>query len=122
MLDHKFSLNEDIRFRVMRILERNPDTTQRELAHQLGVSLGAINFCLRALADKGLVKMANFAYSKNKFKYVYLLTPAGIAVKAELTSSFLKRKIQEYESLKAEIEALQSETTPLRNREQAASR
>lgn len=94
----------------MRLLEENPDLTQRELAQKLGVSVGGLNYCLKALTEKGLVKMQNFANSKNKFGYVYVLTPRGIAEKARLTSNFLKRKMEEYEALKAEIETLRLET------------
>ncbi len=90
----------------MRILQENPDLTQRELAEKLGMSVGGLNFCLNALIDKGLVKMQNFSNSKNKFKYVYLLTPMGIAEKVALTNRFLSRKMEEYEALKLEIEAL----------------
>ena len=93
----------------MRILQENPDLTQRELAEKLGMSVGGLNYCLNALIDKGLVKMQNFSNSKNKFKYVYLLTPMGIAEKVALTTRFLSRKMQEYEALKAEIESLSSE-------------
>ncbi len=93
----------------MRILQENPDFTQRELADMLGMSVGGLNYCLNALIDKGFVKMGNFQKSKNKFKYVYLLTPQGIAEKVSLTSHFLRRKMDEYEALKAEIEALRSE-------------
>ena len=93
----------------MRILQENPDLTQRELADQLGMSVGGLNYCLKALIDKGFVKMQNFQNSKNKFKYVYLLTPQGITEKVTLTSRFLKRKMEEYEALKVEIEALKSE-------------
>jgi EPS-associated MarR family transcriptional regulator len=96
-------------FKVMRILQDNPDLTQRELAEKLGMSVGALNYCLRALIDKGFVKMSNFQKSKNKFKYVYLLTPQGMAEKMALTSRFLKRKMEEYDALKAEIEALKAE-------------
>jgi EPS-associated MarR family transcriptional regulator len=91
----------------MRILQENPDLTQRELAEKLGVSLGGINYCLSSLKEKGWVKMQNFAKSKNKFGYVYVLTPSGVAEKATLTSRFLKRQMAEYEALKVEIEALQ---------------
>lgn len=93
----------------MRILEENPDLTQRELAEKLGVSVGGLNYCLKALMEKGLVKMQNFGQSKNKFGYIYILTPMGIAEKAALASDFLKRKMSEYDALKAEIEALKSE-------------
>jgi EPS-associated MarR family transcriptional regulator len=100
---------EDTAFRVMRLLQVNPDLTQRELAQELGVSVGGLNYCLKALIDKGWVKMQNFSQSKNKFGYVYILTPTGMAEKAELTSRFLKRKMSEYEALKVEIDALQYE-------------
>ncbi len=90
----------------MRLLEANPDLTQRQLADALGVSVGGLNYCLKALIQKGFVKVSNFRQSKNKFGYVYLLTPAGAGEKARLTASFLHRKMQEYEVIKAEIEAL----------------
>jgi EPS-associated MarR family transcriptional regulator len=100
---------EDTAFRVMRLLQANPDLTQRELAKSLGMSVGGLNYCLNALIEKGWVKVQNFSQSKNKFGYVYLLTPSGMAQKAALTSRFLMRKLQEYEALKAEIDSLQAE-------------
>ena len=106
MTSRQAQIQEDTNFRVMRILQENPDLTQRELAEKLGVSVGGLNYCLNALMDKGWVKMQNFQNSKNKFKYVYLLTPQGIAEKANLTSRFLERKMREYENLKAEIVSL----------------
>ncbi len=106
MTSRQAQIQEDTYFRVMRILQENPDLTQRELAEKLGVSVGGLNYCLKALIDKGWVKMQNFQNSKNKFKYVYLLTPQGIAQKVALTSRFLERKMQEYEALKAEIESM----------------
>jgi len=106
MTSRQAQIQEDTYFRVMRILQENPDLTQRELAEKLGVSVGGLNYCLKALMDKGWVKMQNFQNSKNKFKYVYLLTPQGIAERVALTSRFLDRKMQEYEALKAEIESL----------------
>lgn len=104
-------MNESTHFRIMRILQDNPDLTQRELADKLGMSVGGLNYCLKALIDKGFVKMGNFQKSKNKFKYVYLLTPQGIAEKVALTSRFLKRKLEEYEALKNEIDALTVEVS-----------
>lgn len=98
---------EDLHFRVLRLLQDRPDISQRELAAQLGISHGKMNYCLNALMEKGLIKLGNFHNSQHKFKYVYLLTPAGIAEKAALTGRFLQRKMAEYEGLKAEIEALQ---------------
>jgi len=102
-------LQEDTAFRVLRILEAEPDISQRALADRLGLSLGGLNYCLKALVDKGFVKLENFSNSRHKFGYVYLLTPAGLAEKAALTGRFLKRKMREYESLKAEIEDLRRE-------------
>lgn len=102
---------EDTYFRVLHILKENPDLTQRELAGKLGVSVGSLNYCLKALIDKGWVKMHNFSQSKNKFGYIYVLTPQGIAEKAFLTSRFLKRKKAEFEALRAEIESLRTEET-----------
>ena len=109
MTSRQAKLQEDTYFRVMRLLEENPDLTQRELAEKLGISVGGLNYCLKALMEKGLVKMKNFANSKNKFGYVYVLTPTGMAEKAAITQRFLKRKMEEYEALKAEIQALKSE-------------
>lgn len=106
MTSRQAKLQEDTYFRVMRLLQENPDMTQRELAQELGVSVGGLNYCLKALMEKGWVKMQNFAHSKNKFGYVYVLTPHGIAQKAALTSRFLRRKLEEYDTLKAEIEML----------------
>ena len=94
---------------MLRILQSNPDLTQREIAHLLGVSTSGLNYCLNALIDKGWVKVLNFSESKNKFGYVYLLTPSGVAEKAALTGRFLKRKILEYEALRSEIESLSEE-------------
>ena len=105
----KSNFQEDNIFRIMQILQKQPDITQRELAEQVGISLGGINFCLRALTDKGLIKMVNFAKSKNKFGYIYVITPAGLAEKATITKNFLKRKLQEHEALKDEIKNLQTE-------------
>ena len=115
MTSRQAKLQEDTYFRVMRILQENPDLTQRELAEKLGISVGGLNYCLKALMEKGLVKMKNFANSKNKFGYVYVLTPTGIAEKSAITHRFLQRKMDEYEALKAEIEALRSEVNKERS-------
>ena len=109
MTSRQAKLQEDTYFRVMRILQSNPDLTQRELAERLDVSVGGLNYCLKALMEKGWIKMLNFTHSKNKFGYVYVLTPRGLAEKARLTGSFLKRKREEYECLRLEIETLQLE-------------
>ena len=100
-------LQEDTHFRVLALLERSPDISQRELARQLGVSLGGVNYALRALVDRGMVKAQNFSKSERKLAYAYVLTPQGLAEKTKLTARFLKRKLEEYEALKSEIEALQ---------------
>ncbi len=110
MTSRQAKLQEDTYFRVMRLLQENPDLTQRELAQKLGVSVGGLNYCLKALMEKGLVKMQNFQQSKNRFGYIYVLTPIGIAEKAVLTNRFLKRKMEEYEALRAEIETLKKDT------------
>ena len=93
----------------MKLLEANPDLSQREMGKALGISFGGIHYCLNALVAKGLVKIENFSHNQNKFGYVYLLTPSGIAEKAALTGVFLKRKMEEYEVLKLEIAQLKSE-------------
>ena len=109
MTSRQANRQDETHFRVMRILQDNPDLTQRELAQKLGISVGGLNYCLNALIDKGFVKVSNFQQSKNKFKYVYLLTPQGFAEKVAMTSRFLKRKMDEYDALKGEIEALKVE-------------
>ncbi len=103
------SLTSELQFRVMRLLEINPQMNQRELSKSLGVSLGCINYCLNALIAKGSIKIKNFRNEKNKWVYSYLLTPKGLAEKTALTGSFLKRKMHEYQQLKEEIEALCAE-------------
>ena len=102
-------MTDEIHFRVLRIIETNPEITQRELANELGVSLGKINYCLKGLIEKGWVKANNFKNSNNKLAYLYILTPSGIEQKARITAQFLKRKISEYEELKIEIERLKHE-------------
>ena len=109
MVSRQAKIQEDTNYRVMRLLHNNPDMTQRELAEELGVSVGGLNYCLKALISKGLIKMQNFRNAKNKFGYVYILTPKGFTEKAALTHRFLKRKIEEYETLKIEIELLKIE-------------
>ena len=109
MTSSRSQLQEDTYFRVLRLLQDNPDMTQREIAQSLGLSTSGLNYCLKALIDKGWVKVHNFSQSKNKFGYIYVLTPQGIAEKLALTSRFLKRKLSEYDALKAEIDGLQAE-------------
>ena len=94
--------NQD-HFEVLRKIQKKPDATQRELAEQLGFSLGKLNYCLKALKVKGLIKIDNFSKNPNKTGYLYVLTPKGIAEKTKLTINFMKRKMQEYDELKKEI-------------------
>jgi EPS-associated MarR family transcriptional regulator len=111
MPSRRSQLQEDTYFRVLRMLQDNPDLTQREIAQQLGVSTSGMNYCLNALIDKGWVKVQNFSQSKNKFGYIYVLPPRGIAEKAMLADRFLNRKMTEYEQLHTEIESLKAEST-----------
>jgi EPS-associated MarR family transcriptional regulator len=104
-------LTDEYRYKILKILELNPEISQRDLARELGVSLGRVNFCLKALIEKGLLKAANFRNSQNKLAYMYLLTPRGIEEKTHITSQFLKIKMQEYQHLEAEIEALRRESS-----------
>lgn len=100
---------EEIQFEVLRRLHQTPEISQRVLAQELGVSLGSINFCFQALVEKGWIKMQNFGQSKNKLRYVYLLTPIGVAEKSKMTAEFLKRKMAEYAVLQQEIERLKAD-------------
>lgn len=102
-------LTLDIRHKVLSLLSEEPTLSQRELSEKLGVSLGKINYCVKALVSKGSLKMKNFRNSQNKKAYAYILTPKGIEQKAHLTIEFLKIKMQEYELIKKEIEELQSQ-------------
>ena len=97
----------DMHYRVLALIEANPAITQRALAAALGVSLGRVNYGLRALVEKGLIKVNNFKASETKLSYAYLLTPKGVMEKSALTKAFLAHKMQEFDALKAEIEALQ---------------
>lgn len=100
---------EEVRFRVLRLIESRPDISQRELADELGVSLGQINYQLKALKERGLIKVGNFMRSDNKLAYIYLLTPKGVADKLAITKRFLVRKRQEFELMKTELEELEQE-------------
>ena len=95
--------NDQDHFDVLRRIQKSPESSQRELAEKLGFSLGKLNYCLKELKLKGFVKMNNFKRSKNKIKYIYVLTPGGIAAKTKLTINFMKRKMKEYDELKKEI-------------------
>ena len=102
-------LTDEYRYKILKALEKNPEISQRDLARELGVSLGRTNYCLKALIDVGLLKASNFRNSKNKLAYMYLLTPSGVKEKSAITERFLKAKLQEYEALQAEIDMLRAE-------------
>jgi EPS-associated MarR family transcriptional regulator len=114
MTSRQSILQEDTYYRVMSMLQENPNLTQRELAARLGLSLGGLNYCLRALINKGFVKMQNFNKAENKLRFIYLLTPRGIKEKSALTYRFLDRKMKEYEALRAEIEALKCQVDKIK--------
>jgi len=104
-------LREDVKFRILRLLEDNPHMSQRELAKEVGVSTGGIHYVLNALLNKGLLKVGNFTAAKDKRRYAYVLTPKGLSEKADLTQRFLARKRAEYAALKEEIDALEQEAS-----------
>ena len=109
MTSKRTKLQEDTHFRVLRLLQENPEMSQRELAAAVGVSVGGMHYVLNALIEKGLVKLGNFTAAEDKRRYAYVLTPKGIKEKSIITSRFLKRKLAEYEALKQEIEELRRE-------------
>jgi EPS-associated MarR family transcriptional regulator len=108
-------LTDEYRYKILKILETNPEISQRDLAHELGISLGRANFCLKALIQKGLLKATNFRNSNNKLAYMYILTPSGIEEKAQITANFLKIKLQEYAALEHEIAELRADAKLLEN-------
>jgi len=109
-------METDVHYKLMRLVESNPGMSQRELARELGISLGKVNYCLRALIRRGWVKATNFTNSQNKAAYMYLLTPRGVEEKARLTMRFLQVKMQEYEALRAEIEQMHQEARAARRK------
>jgi EPS-associated MarR family transcriptional regulator len=109
-------LSDENRYKLLKLLDENPQMNQREIALALGLSLGKANYCLKALIEKGLIKAGNFNRSTNKKAYVYLLTLKGLEEKASVTLSFLERKKIEYEELKAEIRTLQNEAKSIKNK------
>ena len=120
MSSRQAQLQKDTHYRLMQLLQDKPTMSQRAMARALGISFGGVNYCLNALMAKGLVKVNNFSQNQNKFSYVYLLTPQGIAEKAALTASFLQRKMDEYEALKAEIASLTLEVKKADQRHKAS--
>ncbi len=109
-------LSDEMRYKLMRLLEANPEMSQRDVARELGISLGRVNYCLQALIRKGWIKAANFKNSHQKAAYMYLLTPRGIEEKASLTVRFLKIKMHEYEKLRTEIEEMRREAEAVTQR------
>lgn len=103
-------LREEVRFRILRVLEHNPEISQRALAKEVGISIGGVHYVLKALVQKGLVKFGNFSASNDKIRYAYILTRRGLSEKAILTRKFLLRKREEYEALRLEIEELKAES------------
>jgi len=102
-------LTDETRYRLLRILEANPHASQRDLAHELGVSVGKVNYCLNALIKRGVLKARNFKNNRNKRAYMYYLTPRGFEEKARVTARFFRQRLAEYAALSAEIEALRRE-------------
>jgi EPS-associated MarR family transcriptional regulator len=102
-------LTDEVRYKLLMLLESNPTVSQRDAARELGISLGKLNYCLKAVVDKGWVKASNFKNSHNKIAYMYLLTPRGIKEKGRVTVRFLHRKMEDYESLRAEIERIRAD-------------
>tara|TARA_B110000259_G_C13681889_1_gene268664 strand:+ start:175 stop:477 length:303 start_codon:yes stop_codon:yes gene_type:complete len=99
---NKFN-NEEDKFEVLRTIQKNPQSSQRKLANELGFSLGKLNYCVKALKQKGLIKINNFKKKENKIDYLYILTPKGIDYRLKLTLRFMKKKMKEYDELKKEI-------------------
>jgi EPS-associated MarR family transcriptional regulator len=114
-------LSDEYRYKILKSLEANPEISQRELAGELGISLGRVNYCVQALIEKGLVKAKNFRNSKNKKGYAYLLTPRGIEEKAKITVQFLKIKIAEHEALTKEIKGLREEAVQVQRQHSGAA-
>lgn len=109
MAGRRAQIQEDVRYRVLRLLSANPEMSQRELAEAVGISLGGVHYVIAALVEKGLIKLGNFRSASDKRRYAYILTPRGLAEKATITRRFLARKVEEYEELRMEIEDLQRE-------------
>jgi len=107
-------LTDEYRYRILKLLDSDPEMSQRQLARELDISLGRVNYCLQALIEKGFVKVGNFRNSSDKRAYLYMLTPSGIKAKAKITLKFLKVKIAEYETLRKEVSDLRREAASLK--------
>ena len=113
-------LDDEVKYQLLKLLEQDPSLSQRAISKQMGISLGKVNYCLRALIDKGIIKARNFYKNKNKTAYSYYLTPKGFEEKTKITFRFLQSKLTEYENLKLEIEDIRKEAEAL-NEKQAKS-
>ncbi|MBU2862993.1 MarR family EPS-associated transcriptional regulator [Reinekea forsetii] len=102
-------LTDELRYKLLKALEQNPNLSQRQLSKELGISLGKVNYCINALLDVGVLKAQNFKSSQNKLAYAYVLTPKGLEEKAEVTTRFLHRKLKEYAEIEREIETIKAE-------------
>ena len=112
MSNRRQTANDETLFWTLKLLQEKPGVTQRNLAKEVGINVSSINFCLKALVDKGWIKLGNFSKNPDKLSYVYLLTPKGVAEKAALTRRFLQHKMAEYDKLRREIELFQLEAGP----------
>lgn len=114
-------LSNEYHYKILKLVEANPQISQRELSSLLGISLGKVNYCLKALISLGMVKIENFKNSENKMAYAYLLTPSGIEAKAMVAAVFLREKIAEYEMLKTQIAELEKDMESLRSSSKAGN-
>ena len=108
-------ISDEMKYRLLKLLEQDPNLSQRAIAQEMGISLGKVNYCLHALIDKGIIKARNFYRNKKKTAYAYYLTPKGLDVKARVTVEFLQMKLQEHEKLKIEIEEIRQEAAKLKD-------
>ena len=112
-IKNKLQANED--FKLLRLIEKSPQISQREIAKKSGLSLGKVNYCLKSLGEKGLIKIKRFSQSEHKIRYIYLLTPKGVKTKGLMAIDFLERKLKEYEALQDEVAELQEELSAVRS-------
>ena len=122
MASRKEEQKEEVKFRVLRLLNENPEMSTRQIASLVGISNGAAYYCLTALMEKGLLKLGNFKASKHKGRYAYILTPRGIREKTILTAKFLRRKLREFEELRQEIEVLEDEVGLFNQKHQVSNK
>ena len=115
-IKNKLQANED--FKLLRLIEKSPQISQREIAKKAGLSLGKVNYCLKSLGEKGLIKIKRFSQSEHKIRYIYLLTPKGVKTKGLMAIDFFERKLKEYEALQDEVAELQEELAAVRSNPQ----